>query len=228
MNVDRYLARIGYAGSREPTPETLRALQRAHLLAVPFENLDIHLGRRLVLDREANYEKIVERRRGGWCFELNGLFALLLEQLGFEVTLLGSRVHGTDWVSQDLAHLLLLVRLEQPYIADVGFGAGQEFAPIRLAYLPDRVIAHDDGLSVHFDTEPRQLSDFEHASNDLQTSPRSGFVRTRVAHRAVPGGRITLRELTLIERVGDRTGERDLSGEDEWRAVLATRFGLIL
>ena len=69
-----------------------RALQRAHVLSVPFENLDIHLGRRLVLDREANYAKIVERRRGGWCYELNGAFGWLLEQLGYRVTLLGSRV----------------------------------------------------------------------------------------------------------------------------------------
>jgi N-hydroxyarylamine O-acetyltransferase len=198
------------------------------MLAVPFENLDIHLGSRLVLDREANYEKIVGRRRGGWCFELNGLFAGLLEALGFEVTLLGSRVHGTDWVSQDLAHLLLLVHLDEPWIADVGFGAGQEFEPVRLAELPDRVIPHLDGLSVHFTTEPRSIGDFEQVCDDLQTSPESGFVRTRVAHLAVPDGRISLRGLTLTERVGDRTGERELSGEDEWRQVLRERFGLLV
>src|SRR5439155_12169680 len=90
VNVDAYLERIGYAGPREPGFETLAALHRAHMLSVPFENLDIHLGRRLVLDREANFEKIVVRHRGGWCYELNGLFALLLERLGFRVTLLGA------------------------------------------------------------------------------------------------------------------------------------------
>jgi len=195
---------------------------------VPFENLDIHLGRRLVLDSEANYEKIVERRRGGWCFELNGLFAVLLEQLGFDVTLLGSRVHGTDWVSQDLAHLLLLVQLEEPYIVDVGFGEGQGFAPVRLADMPDRVIEHMDGLSVHFTTTPRAIGDFQHACDDLQTSPESGFVRTRVAHRAVPGGRISLRELTLVEEVDGARTERELRGEEEWRSVLLERFGLLL
>jgi len=195
---------------------------------VPFENLDIHLGRRLVLDPEVNYEKIVERRRGGWCFELNGLFARLLESLGFEVTLLGSSVHGTDWVSQELAHLLLLVELDEPYIADVGFGAGQEFDPMPLAELPDRVIPHLDGLSVHFTTMPRAIGDFKAVCDELQTSPESGFVRTRVAHLAVPGGRVSLRELTLTERVGDHVSERELSGEDEWRAVLSDRFGLTL
>ncbi|HET6849122.1 MAG TPA: arylamine N-acetyltransferase [Gaiellales bacterium] len=228
MDADRYLERIGYEGGRDPSPRTLAALQRAHMLAVPFENLDIQLGRRLVLDPEANYRKIVERSRGGWCFELNGLFAGLLETLGFEVTLLGSRVHGTDWVSQDLAHLLLLVHLDEPWVADVGFGAGQEFEPVRLAELPDRVIPHADGLSVHFSTEPRAIDDFQQVCDELQTSPDSGFVRTRVAHRAVPGGRISLRELTLTEQVGERSSERELSGEEEWRVVLRERFDLIL
>ena len=195
---------------------------------MPFENLDIHLGRRLVLDREANYEKIVERRRGGWCFELNGLYAALLEGLGFEVTLLGSRVHGTDWVSQELAHLLLLVQLEEPYVVDVGFGEGQAFAPVRLADVANGVIEHMDGLSVHFTTTPRAIGDFQQACDTLQTSPDSGFVRTRVVHRAVPGGRISLRELTLIEEVDGLRTERLLDGEDEWRSVLLERFGLRL
>jgi N-hydroxyarylamine O-acetyltransferase len=149
VNVARYLQRIGYAGSLQPTAATLAELQRAHMLAVPFENLDIHLGRRLVLDRETNYTKIVERGRGGWCFELNGLFSWLLEQLGFQVTLLGSNVHGTDWVSQDLAHMLLRVDLEQTLIVDVGFGEGR-FAPLPLSQLGDGVIAHLDGMSVVF------------------------------------------------------------------------------
>ena len=97
MNVEAYLDRIGYAGPVEPTYAVLAALQRAHMLAVPFENLDIALGRRLVLDRRANYARIVERRRGGWCFELNGLFAWLLQQLGYRVTLLGSfSIQGPD------------------------------------------------------------------------------------------------------------------------------------
>jgi hypothetical protein len=81
VNVGAYLDRIGYASAVEPTHVVLAALQRAHMLTVPFENLDIALGRRLVLDRRDNYAKIVERRRGGWCFELNGLFGWLLEQV---------------------------------------------------------------------------------------------------------------------------------------------------
>lgn len=225
MNVERYLQRIGYAGGREPTEATLADLQRAHMLAVPFENLDIHLGRRLVLDREANYTKIVERGRGGWCFELNGMFAWLLEQLGFQVTLLGSRVHGTDWVSDDLAHLVLRVDVDEPLIVDVGFGEGA-LAPLPLAQLGDGVIAHPDGLSVVFALRPRRLEEFQEICDQLQTSPESGFVRTRVAHRSLPDGRISLRDLMLIEERGGARSERELAGEDEWRVLLRDRFGI--
>jgi N-hydroxyarylamine O-acetyltransferase len=226
VNVERYLQRIGYAGGREPTADTLAALQRAHMLAVPFENLDIHLGRRLVLDREANYAKIVERGRGGWCFELNGLFAWLLEQLGFEVTLLGSRVHGTDWVSRELAHLLLRVDLDRPYIVDVGFGDGWRMGPVPVSEVRDGVMEHLGGLSVHLTLRPRRLEEFQAASDDLQTSPESGFVRTRVAHRALPDGRVSLRELKLMEERSGTRSERELADEDEWRSVLRDRFGI--
>src|SRR5579863_765040 len=92
LNVSAYLARIGYAGSTAPTVETLRALHHTHLLTVPFENLDIALGRAIALDEDALVRKLVEQRRGGFCYELNGAFAALLRALGFRVTLLAARV----------------------------------------------------------------------------------------------------------------------------------------
>ena len=92
MNVATYLRRINYPGSTEPTAETLGELHRAHMLAVPFENLDIHLGREIVLDDERLYAKIVEQQRGGFCYELNGAFAALLRELGFNVKKLAAGV----------------------------------------------------------------------------------------------------------------------------------------
>jgi N-hydroxyarylamine O-acetyltransferase len=226
-SVQVYLDRIAYRGSTEPDLATLAALQRAHMLAVPFENLDIHLGRRLVLDPAVNYAKIVERGRGGWCFELNGLFAWLLEELGFGVTLLGSRVDGSVSGGSDLAHLLLRVDLDQPYIVDVGFGEGS-FDPLPLDALPDGVIGHLDGLSVVFTRQPRRLGEFQPMCDHLQTSPDSSFVRRRVAHRPLPDGRILLRDLTFIEEHGDQRSERELAGDDEWRALLVERFDVVL
>src|ERR1044072_486231 len=92
IDVEMYLQRIGYDGPVLPTARVLSALHRAHLVAVPFENLDIHLGRRLTLDEDALFDKVVKRRRGGFCYEVNSLFAALLRRIGFEVTLLSARV----------------------------------------------------------------------------------------------------------------------------------------
>ncbi|MGZ4482543.1 MAG: arylamine N-acetyltransferase family protein [Gaiellales bacterium] len=238
MDVAAYLARIGHHGSTEPRFETLAALHRAHMLSVPFENLDIHRGAELVLDREQNVRKIVEGRRGGWCYELNGAFSLLLERLGFRVSLLGASVGGDPGLdgdpvlegergpSPELAHLMLRVDLERPYIADVGFGESP-LVPLALDEIEHRVVVNG-GLRVTFDLQPRSLDEFEPMCRWQQTSPESHFVQRRVCTMATPEGRITLSDLRLIERTGDRTVERDLSGEEEWRALLAERFGMRL
>ena len=227
MTVDAYLARIGYDGPRAPTLEMLRAVERAHVESVPFENLDIHLGRPLVLDQEANLRKLVERRRGGWCYELNGSFAWLLEQLGYRVTLLGSRVEWEGGASRDLAHVLMQVDLDQPYLVDVGFGFGS-VGVVPLAQVADGVVEHPDGLRVAFSLEPHRLEDFAAMNEFQQTSPDSNFVRTRVCAIALPDGYLRLRELTLSEQHGVSAVERELAGEDEWRSVLRDRFGVDL
>ena len=123
MNLDSYLARISYSGPRAPTLETLRALHYAHLLAVPFENLDIHRGVPVALDQQHLFGKIVLHRRGGFCYELNSLFAALLRELGYRVTLLSARVPiAENRVGPEFDHLTLRVDLDTPWLADVGFG----------------------------------------------------------------------------------------------------------
>jgi N-hydroxyarylamine O-acetyltransferase len=149
IDIDAYLRRIDHERPISPTAEALKALQRAHLLAVPFENLDIHLGRRLSLDLGALFDKIVARRRGGFCYELNGLFAALLRALGFDVTMLAARVaRQGGGFGPDRDHLALLVRapgdssepgepgepaapLGPPFLVDVGFG-DSFVTPLRL------------------------------------------------------------------------------------------------
>ena len=127
MDINAYLQRINYHGSLAPTAETLRALQVAHLLAVPFENLSIHTGEPVVLEDEALFEKVVGRRRGGFCYELNGLFAALLRSLGFKVEMLSAGVANAEGeFGPDFDHMTLLVtlndKLEERWLADVGFG----------------------------------------------------------------------------------------------------------
>jgi len=132
LNIKAYLERISYHGSLDPTAETLRGLQVAHLLTVPFENLSIHAKEPIVLDDEALFTKIVERRRGGFCYECNGLFAALLRGLGFDVTMLSAEVaHDDGGFSQPFDHMALMVNLDQRWLVDVGFG-DSFLEPLRL------------------------------------------------------------------------------------------------
>ena len=124
VDVDAYLERIGYDGPLKPGADTLAGLHRAHMLAVPFENLDLHIGRRERRRRGAQLQEDRNRdRRGGWCFELNGTFARLLDKrLGFAVTRYSAAVVLSEPGTPDFAHLTLRVDLDRPWLADVGFG----------------------------------------------------------------------------------------------------------
>jgi len=123
LDVKAYLERIKYRGSVALTAATLRDLQVAHLLTVPFENLSIHAHEPIVLSDDALFAKIVKRRRGGFCYECNGLFAALLRALGFEISMLSAEVaHPDGGYSQPFDHMTLLVDLQQRWLVDVGFG----------------------------------------------------------------------------------------------------------
>src|SRR5262245_34501478 len=123
MDVEKYLSRINYTGRLDVSATTLRELDKAHLLAVPCENLDIHLGRPIVLDERRLLRKIVNGRRGGFCYELNGTFCALLRALGFEVSMLSAGVARDDGTfDPPFDHMTLLVQLEERWLADVGFG----------------------------------------------------------------------------------------------------------
>src|SRR6476660_5351915 len=123
MDIEAYLKRINYNGPRQPNAETLRSLQKAHLLSVPFENLSIHSGEPIVLDEDALFTKIVEQKRGGFCYECNGLFASLLRALGFDVAMLAAGVaHPGGGFGPIFDHMTLMVTLDQRWLVDVGFG----------------------------------------------------------------------------------------------------------
>ncbi len=124
MNVDGYLQRIDFSGSRAPTADTLIRIQRAHLLTIPYEGIDVYRGVPVGLALPAIYEKIVERQRGGWCFEMNSLLHWALVELGFDAVRINSSVGVTDSADYDTGgHMLLRVMLDGvPWLADVGFG----------------------------------------------------------------------------------------------------------
>jgi len=254
MDVPAYLDRIGYTGPTTPDADTLRAIHRAHMLSVPFENLDIALKRKIVCDEHAFIRKIMEQRRGGFCYELNGAFAALLRALGFPVALLSARVARDDGsVGPDMDHLALRVDLTEPWLADVGFG-DSFVEPLRLQVRTAQVqggrgfrivgrddVGRDDELQMQvggdnlswktqysFGLKPRQLKEFAAMCEYHQTSPESPFTRKRICSRATPEGRITLSGMKLITTRSGVREERILQSEKEWRDALREQFGVVL
>jgi N-hydroxyarylamine O-acetyltransferase len=246
---DSYRKRIGYAGPTNPTPDLLRNLHRAHLLSVPFENLDIAFGRRIVCEEQFFVKKIIERRRGGFCYELNGAFAALLRALGFGVTLLSARVPREDGSqTPEFDHLTLRVDLEEPWLADVGFG-DCFLSPLRLHLDAEqaqdgrkyRVTEEAESLHVEraesggiwkrqysFTLTPRRLDEFAAMCHYHQTSPESPFTRRKLCTLATANGRITLADWKLIITRNGGREERILESEQEWRQVLKNFFGITL
>jgi N-hydroxyarylamine O-acetyltransferase len=237
-----YLDRIAYSGPTEATAETLAALHRAHMLTVPFENLDLHLGRRNVLDPEQVFDKVVRRRRGGWCFELNGLFALLLEHLDYTVTRCAAAVVLSDPPTPDFAHLTLRVDLDEPRIADVGFGDSFT-APLRLDDAGDqvrdgrayrlersdgRVTLMQDGTRQYvFTLTPRRMPEFQGMCDALQTPP-GHFTDAPICSLLTEDGRVSLAGMRLITTTSAGRAERELADESERAAVLLETFGVDL
>jgi N-hydroxyarylamine O-acetyltransferase len=214
---------------------------------VPFENLDIGLGRPITLDEAALYAKIVSRRRGGFCYELNGLFAALLRSLGFEVTLLSARVYDHGQPGPDFDHLTLQVQLDTPWLADVGFG-DLFLEPLRLEAgleQPDAAgtfrlqpdsddtwrlqawNAESNGDDTYvFSSQPRQMADFEEMCLYQQTSPESHFTQHRICSRPTLAGRVTIYDQRLIVTAHGVRTETSLASEADFDAALRQYFDI--
>ena len=250
MDIKAYLERVGYRGPTRPSVNVLRRLHRRHLLSIPFENLDIHLGRPITLSEAAFYGKIVKRHRGGFCYELNGLFADLLEEIGFKVLMLSARVARTSGgFSPEFDHMTLLVQLKHPWVADVGFG-DSFIEPKRLNisrpqadHGKDYRFIRKDGWTLlsrrtkgsrlwepqyKFSPTPRKLKDFIPRCQWQQSSPRSHFRKSRICTRLTPNGRLTLTDSKFIVTRGSKKVERPLKNSDEFATLLNRHFGIDL
>jgi len=249
VDIAAYLARIKYSGGTAPSAETLRALHRAHLFTVPFENLDISLHRPILIDETAILQKIVNLQRGGFCYELNGAFAWLLRALNFQVTLLSARVtkaNGDEGPEFD--HLTLRVDLDEPWLVDVGFGDSfveplllspglEQIDPagtFRLAGYADRFRmerAESDSswkAQYSFSLQSRRLEEFAGMCHYHQTSPASSFTRHCTCSLATPEGRVTLADMKLIVTGRGQRSEKELESEEERLSTLREQFGIRL
>jgi N-hydroxyarylamine O-acetyltransferase len=242
-----YLDRIG-----APWPATLDAdalghLQEQHLRTVPFENLSIHLGEPIKLDEAALFDKVVKRRRGGFCYELNGLFGMLLTTLGFDVKLLCAKVYGSDDFGPPFDHLALQVAAPLspwPLLVDVGFGTFSH-RPLRLDHRREqhdpggvfRLVEAEEGDLIvtrgnlneyRLERRARQLSDFGPTCWWNSTSPDSHFTRSLVCSRLTPEGRVTLSGRVLITTVAGRRSEAALVTDADVLAAYEHHFGIVL
>jgi N-hydroxyarylamine O-acetyltransferase len=230
--------------------ETLRGLHKKHLLSVPFENLDIHLGRPIILSEDAFYDKIIRHHRGGFCYELNGSLAALLTRLGFKVTMLSARVADkSGGFSPEFDHMTLLVALKGRWLADVGFG--DSFTePKRLDYSGPqsdnrrvyRITNRSGGRLLSrwdakkklwepqymFSLRPRKLVDFVRRSRYQQTSPNSHFKKGRLCTLLIRNGRVTLTDAKLIVTRRRRRLERLVKSRREFDRLSRKWFGINL
>jgi N-hydroxyarylamine O-acetyltransferase len=252
IDLDAYFARIGYCGPREASLDVLRAIHGLHPATIAFENLDPLLGRRIHLDMPSVAAKLVQARRGGYCFEQNGLLSRALTALGFCVTGLAARVllgHAPGTTRR--SHMLLRVDLGgRRYIADVGFGSWAMSASLDLdkggeqqtPHGPFRIARHGEPLFdvqtiingewvtlYRFSLEEQFLMDYEVSNWFCSTHPESKFTKDLMAARLPPGKRLGLLNRRLsIHHAGGRTERRILASVEEIADVLELEFGISL
>ena len=253
MNIPAYLTRLNYTNSVKPDAETLHGLQLAHLLTIPFENLDIGRKHPIQLSQEALWDKIILRKRGGFCYELNGLFASLLKQIGFEVTYLNARVFNREGgLGIDFDHLALLVEIPQGttrWLADVGFGDSsneplsleehneqvQGLRSYRLERTTEGYITWQKNYTGHWERQyffdlnaHRFPAEYEAACLYHQTSPKSSFTRSSIISRATPQGRVSLEVGRLLITTNGQREEQLVQDRAEYQALLKEHFGVVL
>ena len=246
MDLKAYFGRIGYVAEPRPDLATLHALHRAHLLAIPYENLDVQLGRPVGLDAEAAFDKIVTRGRGGWCYEMKGLFAAVLEEIGFKVTRVAGAVMREAMGDIVLGnHLVLLVSVDgEPWIADVGLGDGSldpfvlragafsvegyRFGLARLDRMWWRFQNHEQSNARSFDfiPEPSLPGVLAAHCEWQQTAPESTFVVNLVVQRFTGQEIMQLHGRVLRSVRPDSERQRVLASADDLLRVLDRQFGL--
>ncbi len=249
MDIRKYLKKIKYTGSINPDLDTLKALHKSHLYNIPFENLDIHSNRKILLDHIYLSDKMLNSSRGGYCYELNGMFYILLKELGFKVKMISARVYNDNQWSKEFDHLVIIVELDKLWLADVGFG-DCFIEPIKIQ--PDiiqkdlngfyKIGKHDeeylklmksvDGVEFTneyiFTLNERTWNEFENMNCYHQTSPLSHFTQKKVCSIATEDGRITLSNDKLTITQDGNKQITEIKDEKEFDEMLFKYFGMKL
>ena len=251
MNYIQYLQHLQVNKTENPSYSFLSKLKEQHLLTVPFENLDIHQGNKIVLDEDRIYEKIVIGGRGGFCYELNGLFCWLLRSLGFTVSMGSARVYlpTKKRFTPEFDHLVLLVDLEKTYLVDVGFGDSfrqpialpdgrsedisgsyrlRPFDSDQNTYILQKKDNNDWQTVYSFTKHPRVISDFEEMCAFNQSSPESHFTQQTICSIATKNGRISLSDDFLTITEGSSKTKTKVISQKDFNQKLRHHFGIQL
>lgn len=246
MELQPYLDRVKFEGVPRPDLDTLTRLHRGHVDNIPYENLDVQFARNVTRRPADIFDKLVTRRRGGWCYEMNGLLSWALEEIGFDITHMAGAVMREvrgDWAIGN--HLVLLVQLDRPYIADVGFGDGLvEPVPLAEGAISQRRLSfrlenlgqgwwrfHNSpgGGARSFDFEIRRADEalLDERCAWLQTNAESPFVQSAVVQRHAPEG-LSIMRGRVLKTMGEELVTRNIASATDYVDALAHVFGLTL
>jgi N-hydroxyarylamine O-acetyltransferase len=251
INVEKYLERINFKGDINNSIDTLFELNKCHLYSVPFENLDIKNNVKIILDIEKIYDKIVNQHRGGFCYELNGLFSELLKIAGFKIDIISCNVHfvESNEYGADYDHMGIIVKDKKTWFTDVGYG-DNIIEPLRLIMdipqkqygvtykftklnneeiLLERLNTKNEYNKMYkFTLKPRRFVEYSGMCEYHQTSPDSHFTKERICSKATPSGRISLSDKYLIITENGIKKETEVIDENDFSIKLKKYFGIVL
>ena len=247
IDIDSYLSRINQKKENQSL-SYLRKLHRAHLIHIPFENLDIHHNKKIILDYDKIFKKVILRKRGGYCYELNGLFFHLLYHLGFEAKIISAKVRNEESgdFGKDFDHMAIIVHLDEvDYLVDVGFGKGIIYPKkideglIQMDYTdywklekdPDENYllqtsndARTFSTKYLFTLEQKELIQFIEMNEYQQNHPKSTFLQKKMITRLTEEGRVTLTDKKFNEVKLGVLHQTEITNEDEFLALLDQHF----
>ncbi len=249
MNIQAYLKRINYTQALKADKATLFRLHQAHLYNVPFEDLNIHYDIPILLKEKKLYQKVVEGNRGGFCYELNGLFNELLKAIGFQTKIIAARVINKEGeIGPPFDHAALIVDLEKRWLVDVGYGGDSFILPKELtldivqkdmhAYYKFTKYKENEWLLMHsedgenfkeqyiFNFEAQRLENFKPECDRKQTQPDSHFRKNFICTKATPVGRISMINDKFITTRNGQKESKVIEQEAERLAILAEKFDI--
>lgn len=246
MFLKKYLERIGIEGELGPDLETLKKIQKQHLINIPFENIDIFVNRTLKLNTDSLFAKIVEEKRGGICYELNGLLLKLLKEIGYDVKYISGRIRAEG---TDLDHVLLLVTIDnEKYMVDVGFKDNYLY-PIKMVpnliqenyrnnykinalgndkYQLIKIVDNEETILYTFTTEEKHLSDFDMRCKYFENTPNTYFTNNPFSAIEREDGKIFITNKKLTTTKGDKIETKDIKSKEEFYCYLEELFKIKL